>query len=1120
MSFQISNKVNSFRWLLLSALLGASTAEAAIDISTAPLETGTAVPPNILFLIDDSGSMRWGFMPDDLSTSFSLSSNCTTSSTSSYAGATVRLCRVTNRKFLASSHLNKVYYNPATTYNIPLKPDGVTSYPTPSYTNAPHNGYDTSSSKINLNTEYLALIADYFYPNGTTGFTISSSTSNTNAGGAFYYNFNNTGGCSGSPRSDSCYDLVTLSSQTAAQRQNFANWFSFYRTRLMSSKAGVSAAFQSQGEGIRVGYGSLNSPGVISSDVGSFGGGTRSGFFTWLHNKTGDGGTPLLGALEAAGNYYTQDKAWRTNPSSDNSALLECRQNFTILMTDGYYGDSSGVGNQDGSNGNEITGPNAKSYTYEASNPFKDGNSNTLADIAMKYWKTDLRPDLDNTVPFTGGNPAFWQHMVTFGVGLGVSGSVDPKTAFDAINSGNAVNWWSGTANQNKINDLLHAGVNSRGGFFSADNPSVFAEGLAATLNSIQERVGSASSIAATAINSLQSGSNLYQARYTAGKWGGDLWSFEVDDLNVPAWKASEKLPAPSARNIIVGNGTSSGTNFTWASLTPAQRMALGGNPDIVDYLRGDQSKEKVKGGVFRDRITLIGDLVNSSPELVNEPLDLSYHRYSWDGASSYRAYLEGPAKTRAPMIYVGSNGGMLHAFNSKTGVEVFAFIPTSVMAPLPLETENILKKYADPTYNHRFSVDGSPSVNDVYYDGSWKSIMIGSMGRGGNALFAIDVTNPEAVDGNKVLWDKGFSELGIYLGKPQVHRMETGDWAIIAGYGYNNNTAQSGVLVIDVKTGNILKKLPTDKGSASDPNGMSEVNVMDVDADGNVDWVYGGDMHGHVWKFDLSSSSTGGWKIANEGKPLFSAKDISGNRQMITGGVRSSIDPLTGKSWIFFGTGRYLNADDPSNDQVQTWYGIIDGPEILSRTELAERVMTKAGDYRVISSADELEPGKKGWYIDLIDERERIVDMPRVLGTDLVMNSMTPDTNVCNPSGSGQLMVVSAYVGGRLKGVNGSNNQNNSNNGSSGKPKPFFDVNGDGKINDEDLIESPDPEDGTNKVPPSSMTIDSSNSEPTFTKDGEKIVALVNCGNANVCKEVVNLSRNNGLQSWHEISN
>jgi type IV pilus assembly protein PilY1 len=521
----------------------------------------------------------------------------------------------------------------------------------------------------------------------------------------------------------------------------------------------------------------------------------------------------------------------------------------------------------------------------------------------------------------------------------------------------------------------------------------------------------------------------------------------------------------------------------------------LDNDEKIVDYLRGDQSNEVFNGGKYRNRLSVLGDLVNSSPELVGEPIDMSYHRFSWDGASSYRSFLsDSKVKSRAPMLYVGGNDGMLHGFNSKTGVEVFAFIPAAVMAPVS-GSHNVLKKYSEPTYAHRFSVDGSPVVADVYVDDSWKSILIGGMGRGGNSLFAIDVTDPLKVDGSKVLWDKSFAELGVYLGKPQIHRMESGKWAILVGYGINNSTHQSGLLVIDVKTG-LAKALPTGAGSAGDPNGISEVNVLDIDADGSVDWVYGGDLHGNVWKFDLSAASDSSWAIANSSQPLFRAKDSSGNRQKITGGVMSSIDPKTGKSWVFFGTGQYLNQDDPSNTQTQTLYGIIDGPTVGSRSELVQRTMTKVGDDRVVTADSTLDPAKKGWYMDLIDSRERIVDLPVVIGGDLVMNTMIPDTNVCNPTGSGYVMAISPYVGSRLK-------------------RPFFDTNDDEEFTKDDQITV-----GAEKVEVSGIKVGSMNSVVTFTKKGDKVVALVNCENANVCEEPANVSKNSGLQSWHEISN
>lgn len=1087
------------QWLLLGACFAVSTAQAAVDIAQAPLETGTAVAPNLLFILDDSGSMRWGFMPDELDTDFNLSHDCS-GSTINYAGAKALACSASGRKYLASSQLNTVYFDPTEDYPLPLQADGVTPYPEPSFDAAPNNGYSPTSGTVNLSSQYYALIADFYYPNrnGTYGFAISGSASNRTAGPAFYFKYNT--GCTSAERSDSCYEYVNVANLGAAEKQKFANWFSFYRTRLMLAKAGVSGAFQSQLTSMRVGYGAINS-GVVTADVAPFGGGNRSGFFSWLHGKKADGGTPLLAALDKAGQYYQSDKPWLTVPSDPNSAKLECRQNFTILMTDGYYdGTVDAGGNQDGTDGVTMTGPNNPDYTYQASDPFRDGYGNTLADVAMKYWKNDLRPDMENSVPvpMPNLNPAFWQHMVTFGVGLGVTGTVTAEQGFNAIGGKSAVNWWGGSEKQNKINDLLHASVNGRGGFFSANKYSVFSTGLANTLANISARAGSASNIAATAINSLQTESNVYQARFVAGDWAGDLWSYKVDDVSTPVWKASEQLPAPAARNIWFGSSSGGAKSFVWSEMSAAEQKAFNNDQTLIDYIRGDQAREKKNGGLLRDRTSLLGDLVNSSPELVSAPVDMSYHRYSWAGAASYRSFLEGSVKRRTPVIYVGGNDGMLHGFNADTGRELLAFIPAAVMAPLSGSNgkANILKKYSEQNYQHAFSVDGSPTVVDVYDGNNWKSVLIGSQGRGGNALFALDVTSPDSFSGNNVLWDKTFAELGVYLGEPQVFRMESGHWALIAGYGYNNSTEQSGLLVIDILSGNIIKKLPTGKGTSTDTNGMSEISTLDIDNDGNVDWVYGGDLHGHVWKFDLSAANEAGWTIANNGQPLFSATNSAGKRQMITGGILANVDPKTGKAWLFFGTGRYLNQDDPSNPDQQSMYGIMDGPAVASRAELDARVITTVGDKRVVSYAAGLTTGKKGWYMDLVDAHERIVDMPSMLGGDLVLNTTIPDTNVCNPSGSGYIMALSAYSGSRLK-------------------KVFFDSSKDKNFDHADKVQVS----GT-ATDVSGIRVGSLNSVVTFAKNGNNVLALANCDGVNMCGTAVNASVARQMLSWHEISN
>ena len=668
---------------------------------------------------------------------------------------------------------------------------------------------------------------------------------------------------------------------------------------------------------MRIGYGSINKMGS-KTGVRTFSGPSKVAFFNWLYGAPpNNGGTPLRAALTSAGNYFKTEEPWRVDPNDSSSALLECRQNYSILMTDGYYNESTTGGEHDNVDGLLITGPKGASYKYTPKAPFAFATGDTLADIAMNYWKNDLDAGWDeskklaNTVPTTTQNPAFWQHMVTFTIGFGVVGTVSRDAAMAAISSGQAITWPATSNDTGKIDDMLHAAVNGRGDFFTAKKPEEFIRGLSATLSNIAERVGSASNIAATSINSLQTESNLYQARYVSGEWSGDLWSFAVGNTTTPLWRASEVLPAANARKIYYGS-TSTAKEFKWSNMTSAEQKAMGGSTEsigskVVDYVRGNQSDEKrFPGGIFRNRNKILGDLVNSSPELVAEPMDLNYQRYNWEGSTSYRAFIEGPAKSRAKMIYVGGNDGMLHGFDATTGVEKFAYIPKNVMTPTVGDTVNVLKKYTDPAYLHRFSVDGTPVAVDVFINSSWKTILVGGLGRGsanhsGGGFYALDITDPSAFDESKVLWDKSFGEAVTYLGEPQVTRTNTGQWVVILGYGYNNSSYKSGILVVDLATGTIIKQLPTSAGTSANPNGMSDLSLLDINSDGLTDWVYGGDLHGKIWKFDLSGTSTSAWNVAYSGTPLFTAADGTGNTQMITGGVLSVMEPKTGKVWVFF---------------------------------------------------------------------------------------------------------------------------------------------------------------------------------------------------------------------------
>jgi type IV pilus assembly protein PilY1 len=1103
---RLSNQATAF---IFALGFGLSAAEAGVNLSNVPLQTGATVPPNVMFLLDDSGSMRWGFMPDELVTRLVISGdrdieNCT--NVVSYGGYS-NLCalNMTGRNYLTSSHLNKAYYDPKLTYTPPVRADG-SLFPNASFSAARIDGYNSNSATVNLLTGYRALMDDYYYrgrdSSGTwrLGFTVSPQANVTQA---FYHNYIES--CQ-DVYNNICYELVFVAT---AEQQNFANWFSYYRTRLMASKAGIGRAFQQQGDGMRLGYGAINTNPVISSGVRQFNSTHKTTFLNWLYAKGATGATPLRGALDAAGKYFETDSPWFENPATNSGGMLTCRQNFTILMTDGYWnGDTpADIGNQDGTAGSTITGPGNKSFQYQPKAPFSDDAADTLADVAMKYWKRDLRPTFDNNVPQPTKHSAFWQHMVTFGVGLGVKGDVPPEDAFAAIESGATVNWpnpHTYAKPSAKIDDLLHAAVNSQGGFFSAADPDTFAKELSKTLSQIIARVASASNLVG-ATTSLETDKQIFQGRFFSGDWTGDLWGYDVDNNTTPKWRASDHLNSRDwqGRKIFYSKalGANQGAIFQGA-ISPL-------TADQVNYIRGDRSKELGQpGGVFRTRNSLLGDIAHSSPFYAGAPENRFYERFGeWPKAEldSYKPFLE-EFKNRSKAVYVGSNSGMLHAFNSVNGQEIFAFIPNDMLPKLPAITNK--------DYQHQFYVDGSVTVADAYIANKWRSILVGTSGRGGRNVFALDVTKPEDFSDKSVLWEKAIPELGFYTGQPIIAKVAdsntTSRWYAIMGNGVNsqNHTASLILLPLD---GGAHTVITAATGSASAPNGLSQPEGYDVDNSGIVGRVYAGDLQGNVWEFDLTNGKRA---VAYNGQPLFVARDSQGNRQSITGGMSVAMDGLSGNTWLFFGTGKYLEPADQGSVRTQSWYGLIlpltstgqgsGNPNqggkkklvvattpISGRTELAQRTITNAGNARVVSETTSLE-GKRGWFMDLPDQGERITSTPQMIGSTLVMNTLVPKADQCSPEGYGYVMAIDPFEGVRLK-------------------RNFFDIDGNKTVDDQDRVTH-----NGQSVVASGIRFESAPGQPIFYQD----IMKVSLENADVIDVVVDTESRLGRVSWREVVN
>lgn len=1078
-----SNKGLSWLAFTLSLMFGISAAKAAVDIAEAPLQTGSAVAPNIYFVLDDSGSMQWEVMPDDyVYVNGTIQGYLFPIPSEMYGGLNHFDRRIPtfadnniHNVIKRSSEINKVFYNPAAEYT-PWKSWQDKSMGDVDPTNAPWDPQDTDPGTINLTTKKSF---DRWYSSTSSLDSRSTSNSSMDYWPITYYVYKGSGSAEEIKnytgyqiRGDKAYTkdmgsatgwqekttkfswnttetiegkVVTkvISRTIAEEKQHFANWFSYYRSRILAARAGTSDAFAAVPEGFRIGFKTLSSdasktlkiplPSLADIEKGTFYGTNKENWFKKLFEVPMNNSTPLRNALKWVGDEYssTSDKGpW--GPGVGDSQI-SCRQSFAILTTDGYYnGPSPGVGNIDNSAGplhEHPSGDVKKNEQYLPKEPYSDGYSDTLADVAMKYWMNDLR-DLDDNVPVANGskNPAFWQHMVTHGVSLGVKGTKDPKKDTPG-------NWKDPQAgNGEKIDDLWHATINGRGEFIAASNPTEYKSAINNILKAIRDVTATSSNLAGST-TSLETETGLFQGSFSSGDWSGDLIAVDTNKNFSETWSAAKKLDSRdhTTRAIYFATSATSAQEFTAGNIADTVLT-----DDQVNYLRGDRNKERKQGGVFRNRGSVLGDIAHSTPLLVEGIVNRNYQLYSWGaGYEKFRRDM----LSRAPTVYVGANDGMLHAFDAKTGVERFAYIPAAAMAKIGALT--------DPDYLHKYYVDGSPVIADIQdSSGNWKSVLVGTMGRGGDSIFALDVTSPTTFDAANMLWEKSYSALGITTSRPLITRLKDGKWVAVIGYGYNNTKAsQGGLLVIDLNNGNTLWQIDLPAGVGTD-NGLGQIEGWDADTDGNLDWVFAGDLHGNIWKFDLSVADPQANGIAYGGKPLFTATSEAGAKQSITGGITLAKEPGTGQLWVYFGTGRMLSNADPINTDQQSWYGVKDGSMIIDRkSQLVKRDLTNvSADARVIEEATSNDlAAKRGWVIDLLDTRERIVQKPQLrtanLGASrastLVVASTVPTSDFCSPSSDGWVMAINPFTGGKLK-------------------VHYFDRSGDKEFDDKDAVKDP----------------------------------------------------------------
>ncbi|MGH9916228.1 MAG: pilus assembly protein, partial [Pyrinomonadaceae bacterium] len=221
--------------------------------------------------------------------------------------------------------------------------------------------------------------------------------------------------------------------------------------------------------------------------------------------------------------------------------------------------------------------------------------------------------------------------------------------------------------------------------------------------------------------------------------------------------------------------------------------------------------------------------------------------------------------KSRKSVVYQAANDGMLHAVDASNGNALWAYIPSFVIPKLNSLTST--------TYNHAFTVDGTPTVRDVKTGGTWKTLLVGGLRAGGNGYYAIDITAPEFASSTalaaNVKWEfpnastnsSIASNVGMSFGKPLIVNTAAG-WVVLVTSGYNNSGDNKGHLfVLDPDTGAVLADINTGYGSSSSPAGLAQMAAYSTDGY-SASNVYAGDLNGNVFRFNLTGNNPATWTV------------------------------------------------------------------------------------------------------------------------------------------------------------------------------------------------------------------------------------------------------------------
>jgi type IV pilus assembly protein PilY1 len=610
---------------------------------------------------------------------------------------------------------------------------------------------------------------------------------------------------------------------------------------------------------------------------------------------------------------------------------------------------------------------------------------------------------------------------------------------------------------------------------FAGNNPQALKAGLRSAFADILARADdSSASSAAVTSNRQTSTSQIVYAGYNPKDWTGSIRACSPTQNSAqcdatPIWEASRWFnttytagASPKLNNTnrkiftsINVSGIFSKSAFLWDELNATQKTALNAadsdGSDRVNYIRGSRTHENSK---FRTRgAALIADVVNSNVNYLagSGPL-LKGPNFS--GHAAYRT----SNASRASVVYVGTNDGMLHALDAANGKELWAYVPGATYPKLAGLTST--------SYAHEYFVDATAMVGDTQTGDTstpWRTMLVGGLGGGGKAYYALDISRqtPQANnDGtpnasglrfstmtetelaNIPMWEftsAQDTDLGYTYYEPSIDSITGrfnqiakvasstvagGVWRAILNNGYGSTGNSAVLFFLNTETGAVSTKL-TATSSGSGDNGLSSPTPVDTDNDGLIDTVYAGDLRGRMHKFQFSKSDS-----TNTNYIRAASGDVDGVWRHI-GALYEAAKPITvapavtkactgSTGWqVLFGTGKLNENADFTNTDSNLFINVLDegvsSSLTVTSTSLADitPVTTTVVAGNVRNWATPTMTSKKGWKVNLA-AGERVISNPSLPPDSgaVLFGTAKPSGDLCDPGSSGYLMAVKVCSG------------------------------------------------------------------------------------------------------------